>query len=1001
MASFGKWVAILAAGGILASAAAWAATSPFEAGEEPGAAHAEAKTQRVESRRGHARPGHIRSSHARAFALPAPTTQKAAAEMEPPRKGAPLKVGFGRDIPDLASTTGTGAALQWERNPDGTLTAAVSVTSATAASVRAALRVENLPANATVRFQAPNDAEVFEVSGAEIAATLARNAASGDDSEAASLYWSPLIEGETIVVEVELPPRTRPLDVSVAIPHVAHLVTSAAKSFEIATAKSAACEVDVMCSASPNTAQMNAVARMLFAEGTSMFLCTGTLLADQDPASTVPYFLSANHCVNTQASASSLTTLWFYHSTACDNAIPNPSRVQVAGGATLLYNSAVTDTSFMRLDNPPPAGALFAGWFAGATPPIGTAATGLHHPGGDLLKISSGSITGYLDCTPPAAGQFTCNGATAASGTFYSNAWTSGVTEPGSSGSGLFRSDGKLVGQLYGGSGTCAAPGDDIYGRFDVAFNAALKGWLVGNALTVAKTGSGTVASTPAGIDCGTTCSAAFAAGTAVTLAATPAAGFAFGGWSGACGGIGACVVPMNNAASVNAAFVQATIALTVTTTGAGTVSSAPAGISCGTTCGALFAPGTAVTLTASPGAGMVFLGWSGTCSGVAPCTLAITGATSVGAAFGARSVTTTSLTSSVNPASAGQATTLTATIAGGAAVPVGTVAFFADGGFIPGCAGLPMSGDSATCTTSAIAPGNHAITANYSGDATHEPSVSATLTQSVTGGAASPAAPAATLVNLSTRMLVGTGDNVLIGGFIIGGAASKTVVVTALGPSLAAAGIANPLANPTLTLVRSADNAIIATNDDWGTAPDATRIQAAGFAPGNASESAIMMTLPPGAYTAIVAGAGGGSGVGIVAAYEVDHPEAPLANASTRGLVLDGDNVMIGGFVIQGSAPKTVVVRASGPSLASAGIANFLADPTLTVVRSADDTIVATNDDWGTDVNASQLEAIGLQPLDARESAMLVTLPPGAYTAIVRGAGGLTGVGTVEIFAP
>src|SRR6185369_5753354 len=163
--------------------------SPFEANKAPGSAHAEAKTQRVEGRRGHAHPGRIRSSHARAFALPAPTVEKAAAEMEPPRKGAPLKVGFGRDIAGLASTADAGAALQWQRNADGTLAAALSVTSATAAGVRAALRVENLPLNATVRFQAPNDAGVFEVSGEEIAATLARNAASGDGSEAASLYW--------------------------------------------------------------------------------------------------------------------------------------------------------------------------------------------------------------------------------------------------------------------------------------------------------------------------------------------------------------------------------------------------------------------------------------------------------------------------------------------------------------------------------------------------------------------------------------------------------------------------------------------------------------------------------------------------------------------------------------------------------------------------------------------------------------------------------------------
>jgi V8-like Glu-specific endopeptidase len=979
--------------------AAALAQAPYATMPEAGAAHAEAKLQRVETKRGHAHPGHIRSSHVRAFALLPPLAERKAAEMQPQPKGAPLKVGFGRDVPDLVDANAAAAALQWQRNPDGTLTAALSVTSETASSLRAALRVEQLPANATVRFQAPGEASVFEVSGEEIAAALARNAETGDTSAAARLYWSPLIEGDTLLVEVELPPGVDPLDTAIAVPQVAHLVTSAAKAFEVVSEKSATCEVDVMCSASANTAQKDAVARMLFAEGTSHFLCTGTLLADQDAATSIPYFLSANHCINTQASASSLTTFWFYRSTTCGGATLNPSSQQVAGGATLLYNSSATDTSFMRLNSAPPAGALFAGWFAGATPPINTAVAGLHHPGGDLLKISTGVVDGYINCTPPTNGQFTCSGTqTNPSNTFYLVGWSSGLTEPGSSGSGLFRGDGKLIGQLYGGSATCTTPADDIYGRFDIAFNAALKNWLVGNTLTVTSSGSGTVTSSPAGIDCGATCSATFTTGTSVTLTATPAAGFAFAGWSGACGGTGACVVPMNAAATVNATFVQATIPLNVSTVGNGIVTSTPAGINCGATCSSLFAPNAAVTLNAAPGSGMVFLGWSGACSGTAACTLTLTGATSVGATFGPIPATTTTLASSVNPSAQGQAVSLTATVAGGTAAATGTVTFLADGNFIGGCAGIAVTSGSATCTTASLAPGSHAITASYSGDAAHAASTAAALTQQVTGTAATP--PASSLVNLSTRMQVGTGDNVLIAGFIIGGAAPKTVVVTALGPSLVPAGISNPLANPTLTLVRSSDNAIIASNDDWGTAPNAAQIQAAGFAPGNAVESAIMMTLAPGAYTAIVAGAGGGTGVGIVAVYEVDHPEVPLANASTRGLVLTGNDVMIGGFVIQGSAPKTVVVRSSGPSMAPAGVANYLANPTITLVRSSDNSIVATNDDWGTDANAAQLQAIGLQPGDPREPAILVTLPPGAYTAIVSGAGGTTGVATVEIFA-
>ena len=260
-------------------------------------------------------------------------------------------------------------------------------------------------------------------------------------------------------------------------------------------------------------------------------------------------------------------------------------------------------------------------------------------------------------------------------------------------------------------------------------------------------------------------------------------------------------------------------------------------------------------------------------------------------------------------------------------------------------------------------------------------------------------AAPARA-VNISTRGRVGVGGDVLIGGFIIGGATPKTVVVTAIGPALSGAGIPNALANPTLTLVRSSDGAVIATNDDWGTAANATQIQQSGLAPADAHEPAIMMTLPPGAYTAIVSGAGGLTGVGIVAVYEVDHPEVPLVNISTRGNVLTGDDVMIGGFVIQGAGPRTVVVTAIGPSLVGAGIPNALANPTLTLVRSSDGVVLATNDDWAAAANAAQVRQSGFAPADARESAIMMTLPPGAYTAIVSGAGGLTGVGIVAVYS-
>jgi len=139
-------------------------------------------------------------------------------------------------------------------------------------------------------------------------------------------------------------------------------------------------------------------------------------------------------------------------------------------------------------------------------------------------------------------------------------------------------------------------------------------------------------------------------------------------------------------------------------------------------------------------------------------------------------------------------------------------------------------------------------------------------------------------------------------------------------------------------------------------------------------------------------------TGVGIIEVFEVDHPEIPLINISTRGQVLTGDNVMIGGFVIQGSSPQTVIIRASGPSLAAAGIASPLANPVLQLFSGQ--TVIASNDDWGTAANAATLSASGFAPGNALESAILITLAPGAYTAIVTGAGGSTGVGIVEVFA-
>jgi subtilisin family serine protease len=257
-----------------------------------------------------------------------------------------------------------------------------------------------------------------------------------------------------------------------------------------------------------------------------------------------------------------------------------------------------------------------------------------------------------------------------------------------------------------------------------------------------------------------------------------------------------------------------------------------------------------------------------------------------------------------------------------------------------------------------------------------------------------------ARLVNISTRGQVLTGFDVMIGGFVISGSTSKTVVVRAIGPSLANYGVTGALANPRMQIVRSADQTLIAANDDW-TIPGeaAVQLQASGFAPQNSLESAIMLTLQPGPYTAIVSGVGGATGVGLIEVYEVDHPEVELINISTRGRVSTGFDVMIGGFVVDGSRPLTVVVRATGPSLANQGVAGPLMNPQLQLVRSSDQATMASNDDWIRSSNASTIQASGFAPSNDLESAIYITLDPGAYTAIVSGVNNGTGVGLVEVY--
>jgi len=240
----------------------------------------------------------------------------------------------------------------------------------------------------------------------------------------------------------------------------------------------------------------------------------------------------------------------------------------------------------------------------------------------------------------------------------------------------------------------------------------------------------------------------------------------------------------------------------------------------------------------------------------------------------------------------------------------------------------------------------------------------------------------------------VETGENVLIGGFIITGTYPKKIIVRAIGPSLSDL-FAGALADPTLEL-RDSSGVLIRANDNWRSDQEA-EIIATTIPPSDDLESAIVATLPANnsAYTAIVRGANNETGIGVVEAYDLNQAvDSKLANISTRGLVQTGDNVLIGGLIVLGQNPLRVIVRAIGPSLPVPGALN---DPALEL-RDGNGGLIDSNDNWRSDHEA-EIIATTIPPSNDMESAIVRNLAPGNYTAIVRGANDATGVAVVEVY--
>ena len=370
-------------------------------------------------------------------------------------KARPLPIGYQRPLAARERSLPL-RSLDWV-SVEGGRAAKVSVTSPSAAAVRIGLRWASVPAQAEMiqfRYVGSSGQTVF---GPTTGAALS----------SATIHWSPILEGDTGVVEVFVPSG---VDVSTArleIPQISHLEVAgrdlltyrAKRTGDIGD--SDPCEIDVACVSNPSTALLNAakaVAQVVFTDAGFVHLCSGTLLNTTN-SSSIPYFYSADHCIDSQAKASTLNTYWFFAASSCGSLAVPANYVITGGGATLLYHDAATDVSFMRLNAQPPSGVYFSAWNANPIT-VGTPMAVLHYPNGDLEKFSQGSILGY--------------GTFDGQGSFITVRYSNGSTEAGSSGAGLLTYNGsyyELRGGLYGGDAACSnMAGTDEFSRLDVAY---------------------------------------------------------------------------------------------------------------------------------------------------------------------------------------------------------------------------------------------------------------------------------------------------------------------------------------------------------------------------------------------------------------------------------------------------------------------------------------------------------------------------------------------------
>lgn len=406
-----------------------------------------------------------------------------------------IQNGFARNV----ATTSSRKSLQqinWNTTASGAQRASLRFSSTGAAGLRLGVLVQTLPDDAVLRVYAEGSADAQETTGAHINTLIAANVKADGDSETARTYWTPTTVGEAAVLEIDLPAGRPTSSIAFTVPKLIHQAMLAPKASLGQIEQKSECPgvtPDATCTLPPVT---NAVGSMDFVDG-DPYVCTGTLIANRGTTQQ-GYFLTANHCINNQSAASSLDVWWFYRSSACNNTTVNPGTVASTSGALLRYNKTEfsgslrtpvgTDTSLLDLIDTPPAGTIYAGW-AFQREAVGTSTNfvDVHSPLGTLLRRSDGRLIGYGSVLNTFVYQgeeyFNVDNSANPQSPMYQVRWTTGITEGGSSGSGLFAdgttSNPRIVGQLWGGGSSCTnTTASDYYGRFDLAYENGLINWL-------------------------------------------------------------------------------------------------------------------------------------------------------------------------------------------------------------------------------------------------------------------------------------------------------------------------------------------------------------------------------------------------------------------------------------------------------------------------------------------------------------------------------------------